>query len=84
MTLYEQIVLHHYKFHTKNQPLEVAMSIACRQADEAMNAFIVKEPVSYTTRERLVEWSLSQAPEVRTRTQARYAADAYIRALEGK
>lgn len=84
MTLYEQVILHHYKFHTKNLEPKGAMRVSIRQAEEAMQALVVDEPISDTTYERLVEWAFSQAPEVRNRAQSEKAAKAYVRALGGK
>lgn len=84
MTLYEEIILHHYKFHTKNQEPRAAMDISVRQAEEAMATLDIKDPMSDTTYEDLVLWTLCNVPQVRSRAQATRAASGYFLALKGK
>lgn len=46
MNLYEELVLYHYRLHTKNQTPDVSMRIACLQAYEAIQSYSDSEQLA--------------------------------------
>lgn len=87
MTLYEELVLIHYRHLIKHQSPGRAMQMACKEAYRAMQNHVSFNSMSdgYFDKplsERMEDWSLANVPEFRNRTMAKKAVDAYFRAFE--